>query len=228
MALGDVLYLTLRTLGRPLGYRVSGVELGRCSGPAIFVANHSGPVGPAVIAVSVPVRFYPWARAELMDPIRSPQHLYREFAQPALHLGLAAGMWLTGLLSVVTVPMIRSLGCVAVESQGPWPGSALRESLALLRQGRALLVFPEDPLAPADATTGLHPFKAGFVELCRIYRRTTSTELPIFPVAASRRSRRIAIGPPAFYRDEGHGREAVRALCGRMHDEVARMMQMLG
>lgn len=223
-SMGDTLYRVLRILGSPFRYSVGGTEHVRHDGPAVFVANHCANLGPVAIMLSVPLRFYPWVKADLLDPVRSPGHLYREFAQPSLHLDRGPGMLLAHMISWITVPLLGRLGCVAVESQGYWTGRAFRESLALLSQNRNLLVFPEDPLEPADPETTLHPFKVGFVELARIHQRATARELPLYPLAVNAHSKRITIAEPVFYHDEANWREHMHRVSAEMHDTIARMV----
>jgi hypothetical protein len=87
------------------------------SGPAIYTANHLGSLGPSQAILSVPVRFYPWVVAEMMDPARAPGYLYDDFVGPELHLDGRAGIALTTVISWISV---RVLGC---SSRMAWAGA---------------------------------------------------------------------------------------------------------
>lgn len=74
---------------------------------------------------------------------------------------------------------------------------AVRESIALLRAGEALVVFPEaypdvDPRATPKADgTALLPFRPGFVRLAELAQRDGHTRVPIVPAGlAYHRGRR--------------------------------------
>ena len=225
----EPLYHALRLLGAPFRFRVMGMEHVRTGGPAVYVANHCGNLGPVVIVLSVPLRFYPWVKADLLDPRRSPAHLYREFGQRTLHLSPGPGMALMRVISWITVPLLRAIGCIPVESQGFYTSDAFRRSLGLLMQGANVLIFPEDALRPLDEETMLHPFNMGFVQLCRLYRRMALADLPLYPVAVSPPARAIAIGEPQFYREDGdgHWRERIQEFGAHIQAEVGRMIRAL-
>ncbi len=222
----EPLYRALRALAAPFRFRVVGMEHVRADGPGVYVANHCGNLGPVVIVLSVPVRFHPWVKADLVDHRRSPAHLYREFGARTLHLAPGPGLALMRLISWITVPLLRALGCVPVESQGFYTSDAFRRSLGLLAQGRNVLIFPEDALRPMDEQTRMHPFNMGFVQLCRLYQRMTLAELPLYPVAVSPSARTIRIGQPRTYRDggDGHWRERLQEFGARVEAEIARMV----
>ena len=127
----------------------------------------------------------------------------------------------SGLLSQITVRLINRVGSVAVEGPGYVPVEAYRRSLALLVEGKNLLIFPEDNLLPADPQTGLHPFQCGFVGLCDMYKRISGAELPIYPMAVHPRNHLIAVGKANYLVDGRNHRESVRATCSRLRDEMA-------
>lgn len=218
---GAFLYNATRALGAPFRYRVVGLENIRDGGPAIFIANHLGSLGPIESILSLPVRFYPWIRAEMTDLQRAAAYLHGDFVGPEWQLRGRVGLIVSGLLSQVTVRLINRVGSVAVEGAGYVPVEAYRRSLALLIEGKNLLIFPEDNVLPADPQTGLHPFQCGFVGLCSMYRRASGAELPIYPMAVHSGNRAIAVGKAAYLVDEGNHREGVRATCSRLREEIA-------
>jgi hypothetical protein len=56
-------------------------------------------------------------------------------------------------------------------------------SLALLQQGKYLLIVPEDSEAIPDPITGICPFKRGFLRLGEQYYQATGNRLLFYPVA---------------------------------------------
>jgi hypothetical protein len=59
----------------------------------------------------------------------------------------------------------------------------LRMSMDVLRQGKFLIVFPEDNRLPTDPVTKMQPFQHTFVRLAEIYYEETGERLEFYPVA---------------------------------------------
>lgn len=221
--MGNTLYWLLRAVGAFSRYRLVGRERLPQRGPAVYLANHLGSLGPVVIVLSVPIRFYPWVKADLTDRRRSPGHLLREFVRPVLHLSGWAGLGMANLISAITVPLLRGIGCIPVEADGPLTRRAFRESLARLQEGRSVLIFPEDSRAPADPETEIHLFNGGFVELCRLYHRMTGVLLPVYPLAVNPHRKCVVIGAPAYYVEQTHWRESIAQFADRMREEIRQL-----
>jgi hypothetical protein len=90
----------------------------------------------------------------------------------------------------------------------------------LLAEGAHVLMFPENPRAPADPATGIHIFNRGFVLLCRQFARANGHDLPLYPLAVHAPSRRIAVGPPIYYREYADRRTAIDDFAGHVRDAV--------
>ncbi len=220
----SLLYGVVRRLGAPFRYRVVGLDNIRDSGPAIFIANHLGSTGPVAAILSLPVRFYPWVRAEMADFRRAAAYLYDDFVSAELRLTGRAGRTLSWLISRISVCLINGIGCVAVEGPQHVVVSTYRRSLDLLIAGKNLLIFPEDNIQPADPETGLRPFKCGFIGLCRIYERASGSRLPVYPMALHPGRRTIAVGDAAYLDDNGDPRCDVRTTCQRLRSDMGNLM----
>lgn len=219
----DLLYQALRIPGLFLRYRVIGVENVRPSGPALCVANHLNTLGPLLFFLTLPIRFYPWVKADLVDSRRSPRYLYEQFTSPVLHLRGWPGLAIATACSWVSVPLIRRLGGVPVESGTEWTGRAFRDSMALLVQNKHLLVFPEDSQREADPETQIHAFAYGFVELCRLYQKETGCHLPVYPMVVHSGKKVIAIAEAMFYQPRGNWREAIRRFGEQVQERIRRL-----
>jgi len=213
----DALYKSLRLLRLFFRYEVIGLSNLPRSGPSLLVANHVGSTGPVMLFFSLPLRFHPWVIADLIDRRRSPDYLLAQFVQPSLHLQGRLGRTLAKLISTITVPLLRTLGCVPVESHGTWTGAAFRRSLTLLAHGRHLLIFPEDPALPMDPETMIYQFKFGFVHLCQMYQNRTGLSLPVVPIAVHPPRRTIVIGPVQFYHGNGYAEPDVAHFATHLH-----------
>src|SRR4030067_298955 len=54
-------------------------------GPAVFVANHMGAVGPVGICSSLPMRLYPWVLGATVDMIKGPEEVRKDFVEKNIH-----------------------------------------------------------------------------------------------------------------------------------------------
>ncbi len=225
--MSDRVYDWVRRIGAPFAFRCIGEDHIADNGPAIYVANHLGAVGPIATILSVPVRLYPWAIAEMMDVERAPLYLYYDFVMPQLNLKGRIGMAVSHLLSRIAVSLLRGLDCIPVDRNRGRYFSAFRRSLALLAEGKNLVVFPEDSSKPADPETHIHPFLGGFLLLCWKYQHLTGKLLPVYPMAISSVRRTIAIGRALFLEQLADRRQDVRRMCVRLEEEVRRLWRSL-
>jgi hypothetical protein len=155
------------------------------SGPAVFIANHHEATGPIAIACSIPLRLYSWSVADMLDEEKAAAWLKWDFVERTLHIKPPASAWVAKWLSKITVPFLRSLGNIPV-FKGDYDrmSDTLRLSMDILRQGKFLLIFPEDIAFPADPVTGMRAFQRSFARLGEVYYQETGERLEFYPVAA--------------------------------------------
>jgi hypothetical protein len=153
-------------------------------GPAVFIANHLEATGPIAAACSIPLRMYSWTVADMVDEERAAAWLKWDFVERTLHINPPASAWVAKWFSKITVPFLRSLGCIPVY-KGDYDRmvTTLQLSMDVLREGKFLLVFPEDNVLPADPVTGMRPFQRSFARLGEIYYKETGELLVFYPVA---------------------------------------------
>jgi len=222
-----LVYRGFRFFGAPFRFHVAGLENIQGSGPAIYTANHLGSLGPIQAILSVPVRFYPWVVAEMMDPARAPRYLYDDFIVPELHLDGRAGIAVATAISWVSVRMLRGAGAIAMDSNRGRIIDGFRRSLELLAEGQNVLIFPENDQGQVDAGTGLYPFKPGFAELCTIHQRASRKRVPIYPMAVHAGARQIAIDSPMFVEDGKGRRQDVERACAELRQRTLSLYHQL-
>jgi hypothetical protein len=153
-------------------------------GPAVFIANHLEVTGPIGAICSIPLRLYPWAIGNMMDKDLAPDWLRWDFIERQFHLKPPVSLWIAKALSKITVPMFHTLGCIPVyHERYESMYETLRLSMDVLRQGKFLLVYPEDNVLPADPQTKIRPFQRSFVRLGEMYYKDTGECLEFYPVA---------------------------------------------
>lgn len=217
----NLLYSFVRLAGSPFRYRVVGLEHVVGPGPAIYVANHLGAAGPLASVLSLPIRLYPWAIAEMTDYRRATRYLFDDFVHPTWHLEGAPGLAVSFVISRISVTLLRGIGSVSVERHRGESFGAFRRSLQLLSEGKNLLVFPEDAQQPADPATHLYPWLCGFVGLCSMHERETGRRLPVYPMAVHPGTKTLAVGAAQYHADNASHRLDVRRTCEQLRQAVA-------
>lgn len=168
-------------------------------GPAILVSNHLDALGPIAVVAGIPRRLYPWIAAEMLDPQRAAEYLRLDFIEKEFGLRLPVSLWLAKALSKITVPLLRSAGCVPVHAETDELHSTFEDSLELLLQGHLLLIFPEDPARPFNPRFNMLPFKKGFIRLAELYFQQTSRVIRFYPIAVYAQRNLIQVGKPVRY-----------------------------
>ena len=216
-------YEITRFLGSPFSYDLIGYENILNPGPAIFITNHLGAIGPIQVILSVPIRLYPWVIAEMTDFKRAPKYLFDDFVQPVLHLKGRFGLLFSTFLTKISVRLFHAIGVISIDRFGGMTTDGFRHSLRLLREGKNLLIFPEDPLLPLDPETLMRHFMPGFATLCNLFQAEQETLLPVYPLAVHSGSETVSIGKPEYFRPQANHREAIDDFSRLVEERVRRL-----
>ncbi len=168
-------------------------------GPAAFIANHLDATGPIAAACSIPLRFHPWVIADMMDKELAPIWLQADFVERQLHLTPPTSRWVARALCKITVPLFYSLGCIPVYANDyERMRETLEMSMDVLREGKFVLVFPEDYRLPKDPITKMQPFQHSFARLGERYYAETGKRLEFFPLTIHG-SGNLIVGKPVIF-----------------------------
>lgn len=202
-------------------------------GPAIFLGNHSGTLGPLAAVSAAGLRLYPWIKSDMLDPLRAPDYLRADFVERDLRLRPPFSAWVARNLARLTVPLLRSAGCIPVYSSESLSQMhvTLQASLERLLEGKCLLVFPEKPQWEEDPATHIHRFSKGILWLVELYFLQTGLPLCIVPFSVHADRRKIFFHPPLLYLtptalDATGGKEAwIQAIEQEVRDGYRRLAQ---
>lgn len=214
------IYRLIRFFGAPFRFDVEGLDHIGDTVPSIFAANHLGSIGPIATILSMPMRFHPWVIGDMLDHRRGPAYLYDDFVRPAWKLEGRVGMLVSTVISRIAIRLLNGLGSVPVERDDARIVLTFRRSLYLLRNGKHLLIFPEDGKLPVDPETGMRPFTCNFIGLCYLYARETGRQLPVYPLAVHAASRRIAVGQAVYCDGDGDRRQQIDLTCCEVRDRI--------
>ncbi|HML47944.1 MAG TPA: 1-acyl-sn-glycerol-3-phosphate acyltransferase, partial [Clostridia bacterium] len=176
------------------------------AGDAVLLCNHGEWYGPIASYLYVPFPIRPWSDERVTNKARSVDHinrytlskqawlpetwrlpLARDVLAPLLH-------WL--MTSVNGIPVYRDHPAALVKT--------FRASVAALRAGDTLLIFPENPDDPSFEKAGyvrqgVGPWFSGIGALGHLHYRQTGNPLLFVPMYASKRSRTLSVGEPEVY-----------------------------
>jgi len=168
------------------------------NGPAVFIANHLATNGPIGAMCTLPMRLYPWIAADMVDREKAADYLRWDFIERTLKLKPPLSMLVARLLSRITVPLLSSFGTIPAFQGYDDIQGALKTSVDLLKEGKCVFVFPEDPKLPVDEATKMTPFKKGFTRLGELFYTETGECLRFFPVIVHE-SRKVFVEKPVIF-----------------------------
>lgn len=219
----SLVYDIARFLGSPFSFDVVGFENISTPGPAIYISNHLGAIGPIETILSVPVRFYPWIIAEMLDFKNAPEYLFKDFIHPVLHLDGRFGRLFSTLLTKISVRLLRAIGSVSIDRFGGMATDGFRQSLKMLREGKNILIFPEDPLLALDTETLMRHFMPGFAALCSLFQASEAALLPVYPMAVHSDIEIVTIGKPEFFHPSAINRDAINTFSQLVESRVKKL-----
>lgn len=167
-------------------------------GPAVIVANHMGAIGPVGICSSLPMRLYPWVLRATVDKVEGPENVRKDFVEKVLKIKPPLSETIAQGICKISSPLLLSLGCIPVPTTHQEQEETFQRSLYLLKQGKFLLIVPEDPKAEPDPLTGIRRFKRGFLRLGELYAQETGQRLPFYPIAIHEAGL-VMVGKPIAY-----------------------------
>lgn len=168
-------------------------------GPAVFIANHLGPLGPIGVVSSLPFRLYPWVVGEMVDPKLAPEYIRADFVEPRLKLKPPFSQYFSKALTRITVPLINSIqGIPAYLGGQELLYGTLEKSLQVLLEQKHLLVFPEYAILGTDSLKKIYPFQKTVFRLGEMYYAASNQRLAFYPVAVHE-SHKVKVGNPYYF-----------------------------
>ena len=162
--------------------------------PMIMVANHVGSFGPVSVIISMPIRMYPWVAHEVMDVKTVAKRIQADFFEQELHLKPPFSTYLARVIGRVCVALMKDIGAIPVYQKSRDIRRTVQGSLALLEQGKNILVFAEDSTKKINDV--LCEFCTGFIHVAKLYYEKTKKAVQFLPVAVNREVGGILIGKP--------------------------------
>ncbi len=190
------------------------------AGPGVIVANHMGSIGPVGICSALPMRLYPWVLGSTVDPVMAPENVRKDFVEKILHLDPMISPIVARGICKISIPLLLGLGCIPVPDARQKQDATFQCSLELLKQGKFLLIVPENPVGePIDPLTGIRPFKHGFLRVAELFYQATGVRLPFYPVTIHEEGV-VIVGTPICYNPLNEARAERFRLVGMLEQTI--------
>lgn len=149
--------------------------------PCVFIGNHAGAFGPIDMVAKFPLRedCYPWFNAAVMSEKEMPAYVRQDYWwKPGCFFEPLLNVTVPYIAAAVLPPIMRSVPGVPVYHDNRVV-LTMRKSLQLLRQGKHLIIFPEQPSGFQSHHDWIN---TGFMNIAPMYHKLTGKELQFWPV----------------------------------------------
>jgi 1-acyl-sn-glycerol-3-phosphate acyltransferase len=164
---------------------------------SIFVANHEGAYGPLSIISSLSINLYPWVVADITDPQKSVSYIEEDFTVKELNLKRPLSLRISIVIGRICVAIMKGINAIPVYKKSHDLIKTMNESLRILEEGKALLIFPEEPGTRVNEVIG--DFHTGFIKCAKLFYERSNKIIGFYPVAVNRKTRIVHIGSPVYF-----------------------------
>ena len=203
---------------------LDGERIPAC-GPVVFVSNHLGSYAPIAVLASFPRRLFPWVEHDVTERDLCPDYLRKDFVEPELHLRPPLSRAAAWLIAKPCLAVMRALDAVPVYPGSPKLSVTWDRSLALLRNGRALIIFPENKDRPSNGV--VNGFDGGFIGLGARFHEKTGRRLDFIPIAVHKAAGAVRVGRPIVYNPAQPLPAERGRIVSALQDEITAMVRAL-
>ena len=196
-------------------YRIEGAE-NLPDGPCVIVGNHSHMYGPIAGELYTPGRHYIWCIGEMMHHDEVADYAFRDFWSRKPKWSHWFYRLLSRLLPSLSVLIFTNAHTVPVYHDARVL-TTFRESVARLREGNRLVIFPE---CYDEHNNIVHAFQERFVDVARFYYKKTGEALSFVPMYLAPRRKTVYYGAPIAYRPEAPVAEERTRICRELMDAI--------
>jgi len=166
--------------------------------PCVFIGNHSGAFGPIDMCAHFPFtkNCYSWLNHDVMDAKLVPAYVRQDYwwkpgcwAEPLLNVTLPY------LAAAIMPPVLRSAPGIPVYHDQRVM-LTMRQSIRHLKDGRYLIIFPEQPSGYKSHHTWIN---TGFLHVAPLFYKATGKALRFYPVHIDHRKHTFTIAKPIQY-----------------------------
>jgi len=191
--------------------------------PAVYICRHSNAKGPIASIINMPMEIHPWS-LYLFHETESCRKHYAEYTfhvrfgwskfKSELVARLGAGLFTALIHSVGSIPVYRNSAKVY---------NTFKQSVAALKNGESVLVFPDVDYSKVDGDTG--DLYNGFVILERMYFKETGKHLPFVTLHISDEKRSLFLGEPVMFEEGIPFKQQQQTIVRKLHDVMNALIE---
>ena len=191
--------------------------------PAVYICNHSGAIGPALMTLDFKIPHKTWMISYVLDKDRNKNFIFHDFffGKSKKH----PKFW--RMLAFIVAKLLRPLLFLS----DPIPVyhdrrmfNTFKESTDTLLSGKSLVIFAECPERFSEYVNELY---SGFVDIARSYYSATGKNLKFYPVYAEKSNKVISVGKPIEYTKEIPIQEIREKITSYLRDGIDRLARNL-
>ena len=161
--------------------------------PVIFLANHLGAVGPMHMAITFPLHdnVAIWCNEGMMEESLTVEYVRHDWWwRPESRLAPLYSATIPYIAKAIVPKVLRSAPTIAV-CRDARIMTTMRKSLAALKDGKHIVIFPE---LPDGHDSHAEELQMGWLNLVTMYRRMTGKEIRIVPVHIDTEAKIFRVG----------------------------------
>ncbi len=164
----------------------------------VIVGNHSQMYGPIASELYTPGKHYIWCAGEMMHKDEVADYAFQDFWSNKPRSSRCFFRILSHLIAPLSELIFTNAHTIPVYHDNR-AIAAFKESIALLRDGNHVVVFPEQHIPYNNI---VYEFQEHFVDLARLYFRKTKETLSFVPMYLAPRLKTIYYGAPIVFRPD--------------------------
>ncbi len=184
----------------------------------ILVGNHSQMNGPLVGEFYLPDNCYIWCAADMMKIKTVPAYAFRDFWSQKRKWTHPFYRVLSYLIAPLSIFVFCNARTIAVY-RDKRVMSTFRETVAMLKGGRNILIFPE---RDEKHNNILYKFDENFVDVARLYYKKTGEKLVFVPYYVAPYLKKSYIGEGIEYNPENDPADERRRITEYISDEITK------
>ena len=163
--------------------------------PSVYLGNHSGAVGPALMTLYFKKPHKTWMINYVLNKEKNANFIFHDFffCRSKKHRKLWRAF--SRVVAFFLRPLLYLSDPIPVYHDKNMM-TTFKESLAALVSGENLVIFPECPTKYSEYVNDLY---SGFCDLGRTYYAATGKKLKFYPVYAEKANRVISVGAPVEF-----------------------------
>ncbi len=197
----------------------------KISEPAVFIANHSGILGPVVAELYIDLPKRIWTISDLLNRETASNYAFHDFYNGRSKKNKS--LW--RIISSLTITFFRPIfdgneNYILVNRSNMRIKDTFSESIAALENGQSVLIFPE---CHRRHNEFINELSDGFISIARLYHSKTGKDLKFYPTYMPKNIRVICIGKPIIYNSDNNKIEEKKRVVKELKNAITELATQL-